>query len=809
TVYDDYPTRYLAYARRRHRWIRGDWQLLRWLTPRVPGPVGPEANVLPFLARWKILDNLRRSTTEIGQILFLVAGWTVLPGSPLRWTVLGLLAVAAPWIMAVLLAALRPPLDKSWSAYYAAVARDAVTSAQQVALSVAFLPHQAWVAADAIVRTLWRVLVSRRYLLEWQTASTAERSVAATAGGARRAMWPAAAIAAGAALLAFLRSTGLGSAESPAVLALAVLPLAALWAASPWIAHVLSTPAAPGQRPLAPGQRHEAMRYALLHWRYFERFVTAETSWLVPDNYQEDPAPVVAMRTSPTNVGLHLLAIGSAHDLGFITTAGMAERLERTFASLEGMRRFRGHFFNWYDLHDLHVLEPAYVSTVDSGNLAGHFLAVRQGCLAARASAVGDPRVGDALATALGLAEARVRTLAGVELSAVPGAARAVERAGASLRTARTALAATRGATDATEGWLPKVAAALQEALGAIRSTGLAPAFVEPAEEWIAWSLGRIEEHLATATAHAAALDARLDAIAARADRYVAEMEFGFLFDDERELFSIGYHHGSATLDVSYYDLLASESRLASFVAIAKNDVPVDHWFRLGRSLTQAAGETALVSWSGSMFEYLMPVLVMRAYPFTLLDETYRGAVRRQVAYGTERGVPWGVSESAYNLRDRHLTYQYRAFGVPDLALKRGLGHDLVIAPYASALAVMVDAPRALANLAAVEKAGALGPYGFRDALDYTRPNPSERYAVVGNYMAHHVGMALVALGNALCGDAWQARFHADPLVRAAELLLHERIPRRLVLNEAQETHADEALPDPELQSPTVRQFDR
>ncbi|MGI9076785.1 MAG: GH36-type glycosyl hydrolase domain-containing protein, partial [Gemmatimonadaceae bacterium] len=261
-------------------------------------------------------------------------------------------------------------------------------------------------------------------------------------------------------------------------------------------------------------------------------------------------------------------------------------------------------------------------------------------------------------------------------------------------------------------------------------------------------------------------------------------------------------------LDNSYYDLLASEARLASFIAIAKNDVPVDHWFRLGRSLTHAAGETALVSWSGSMFEYLMPLLVMQSYPSTLLDQTYEGAVRRHATYCGERDVPWGISESAYNVRDRFQTYQYRAFGVPDLALKRGLSRDLVVAPYASALAVMVDATAALANLHSLERLEALGAYGFRDAIDYTRPDAGHAHAVVCTYMAHHIGMGFVALTNALTGQQWKRRFHADPLVRSVELLLHERIPRRLILQRAQGAHPEEALPDPELERPAVREFE-
>ncbi|MDQ3998335.1 MAG: carbohydrate-binding protein, partial [Gemmatimonadota bacterium] len=712
-VYDEYPAHYLAHSRRKHRWIRGDWQLLRWLARWVPGPEGLERNRLSIVSRWKILDNLRRSVLEIAQLVFLVAGWTLLPGSPVRWTLLWLGAVAAPWIVSLVLALLRPPLDKSWRAYYASVGQDAVTSAQQVGLAIVFLPHQAVVSADAILRTLWRLFVTRRNLLEWQTASQTARALSGAAGDVWRAMWPAVAIAVGLlAIVALVELSPVASREGstpPWQLGVALVPLTLLWVTSPAIAHALSRPIAHLQRHLSSACRAQALRYAQLHWRFFDHFVGERTNWLAPDNFQEDPSPVVAMRTSPTNVGLQLLATVSAYDLGFITVHDMVRRLELAFRSLERMRRFRGHFFNWYDLHDLRVLEPAYISTVDSGNLAGHLIALRQALLA------------------------------------IPD--------------------------DATSG-----AATLRQS--------------------------------ATESTDASDVVARLEALANRAYDLAMEMDFRFLFDPARKLFAIGYQQSTHTLDSSYYDLLASEARLASFVAVAKDDVPVEHWFHLGRTLTHAAGHTALVSWSGSMFEYLMPSLVMQSFPFTLLDETSQSAVRRHVAYGAERGVPWGVSESAYNLRDRHLTYQYRAFGVPDLALKRGLGRDLVVAPYASALATMVDPERSLANLGVEEKKGALGVYGFYDALDYTRPDPGQRFAIVRNYMAHHVGMSLVAFTNGLAGQLWQRRFHADPLVRAAELLLHERVPRKVVLQDPQVARAEEALPDPELERPAVREVE-
>ncbi len=693
-VYDDYPSSYVAHARRKHRWIRGDWQLLPWLAPRVPGPDGPEPNRLAMVSRWKILDNLRRSTVEIAQLALIFAGWTVFGGSPIRWTLLGLGAIAAPWIVSLLLAAVRPPGDKSWRAYYAAIGRDAVNGSKQVGLALTFLPHQAWLSADAIGRTLIRLFFTRRHLLEWQPAAQVARRLAGTGTENWRAMRPAIV----ACLLIALTITGVaiqrGSGAVPWALMFAVWPMTILWLLSPLIATGLGRPVATGDR-LAEAMRRTAQRYAEQHWKFFDRYVTAETHWLAPDNVQFDPTEVVAMRTSPTNIGLQLLTTVSAHDLGVLSLEEMTHRLERTFETLGRLPRYRGHFYNWYSLDDLHVLEPAYVSTVDSGNLAGHFLALRQACLA--------------------LAE--------------------------------------RPASDVES------------------------AMAVPRE--------------------------RLHQLAERAYQLTMAMEFGFLFDAPTRLFAIGYHPESHTLDASSYDLLASEARLAAFVAIAKGDVPVEAWFRLGRSLIRRDGVPMMVSWSGSMFEYLMPLLVMESFPGTLLDQSDRGAVRAQIAYGHERGVPWGVSESAYNVRDQHLTYQYRAFGVPELALKRDLGRDLVVAPYASALSAMLMPVPALANLAALEALNALGPHGFWDAIDFTRPMPGERFAMVKTVMAHHAGMTIVALTNLLHHDIWQTRFHNESMVRAAELLLQERVPRRLVVQEAAGKRSDEASRDL-VEEPTV-----
>ncbi|HEX6668862.1 MAG TPA: glucoamylase family protein, partial [Gemmatimonadales bacterium] len=479
------------------------------------------------------------------------------------------------------------------------------------------------------------------------------------------------------------------------------------------------------------------------------------------------------------------------------------ERLERTFETLARLRRYRGHFYNWYDLTTLEVLEPAYVSTVDSGNLAGHLVALRQALLGLPDQPMYDGRVLRALRAGLSLAADGAGKDAAVTERV--RAARGELEGADPMRPAETLARVARALEGSGSEWLEWCRGLAERHGTQVHSLELRQVPRRDLES------GVLSERWGDVAARRPEVSAVLDRVRALADHcgaIVEEMDFGFLYDRSRSLFAIGYRAGSPTLDPSYYDLLASEARLASFMAVARDEVPVEHWFRLGRTLTRAAGEMALVSWSGSMFEYLMPALVMRSFPGTVLDDTAHGAVRRQISYAARYGVPWGISESAYNLRDRHHTYQYRAFGVPDLALKRGLGRDLVVAPYASALAALVAPKSAIANLGALEKLGALGPYGFREALDYTRPTSGQPFALVETWMAHHVGMSLVALTNALTGQVWQRRFHADPLVRAAELLLHERVPRRIELQEPQTARAGEALPDPELSRPVVREVD-
>jgi cyclic beta-1,2-glucan synthetase len=452
-------------------------------------------------------------------------------------------------------------------------------------------------------------------------------------------------------------------------------------------------------------------------------------------------------------------------------------------------------------------------------------LALKQACLHMAEEPAFDARVYGALQAALALAEDAAKEPLAAGRVGDPVAWRAVTDATRWARALRATIE--KESADDPAPLLQRVIRETRETADALRRAGATRETLSKAVMWLDWATSLAERHLAELAAVGAKAPAmrapirallaesthlteqlgRLKVLADRAHDYAIEMDFRFLFDDRRKLFSIGYDVSRGGLDNSFYDLLASEARLASFIAIAKNDVPVEHWFRLGRTLTRRSGATALVSWSGSMFEYLMPLLVMRSYPFTLLDQTYQGAVRRHMTYAHERGVPWGISESAYNVRDRAGTYQYRAFGVPDLALKRGLAKDLVVAPYATLLAMHVDPHSALRNAAGLEALGALGAYGFHDALDWTRPNGA-RFEVVRTFMAHHLAMGLASLTNLLTHARWQQRFHRDPMIRSAELLLFERIPRRFVWQEAQQPQVEGVRTVGEGERPAVREFD-
>ncbi len=858
-LYEDYPSSFASDVSRRHRWIRGDWQIAAWLFPKVRGlTAGRVANPISALSWWKIFDNLRRSLVPVAMLALLLITWLAASQSAaIAATAFAIAIVVIPRLLDALVDFAHKPTDLPVSTHLATATMGMGRPLAQCLMTLVFLPYEALVSIDAIVRTLVRVHWSRKKLLEWKTSSDAERGARADLPGFFRSMLVAPAISA--MTLAWL------AVARPDLLAVAG-PLLALWAVSPSIAWWLSRPLPPPIIRLTDKQRLFLRSLSRKTWRYFEKFVTAEENWLPPDNVQLNSGLVVASRTSPTNIGMALLADLAAYDFGYCSVARLLERTKSTLGTLAKMERYRGHFYNWYDTRSLAPLTPRYVSTVDSGNLAGHLLVLGGGLREMIDNAIVPRKIFDGLCDTLIVfsQEARGRRRAADEAS-IPrvegNTLRTVERRIEDLQRRPFALSSAVALLPnliAEAGQLPKASAQNEELkwwAAALERSGadhlsdlreLAAWAMIPSPPESTWRSGSPEQiqrldrlrawlarldavpTLREVAALSAAICPLLDAIQAglpestsdrRDDRNptghwlqqvreavtessrcaalrihelehvasqcqeFADMDFEFLYDKTRKLYTIGYNASDNRLDSSCYDLLASEARLASFILIAQGQLGQEHWFALGRLLTSAGGAPALLSWSGSMFEYLMPLLVMPTYENTLLDQTYRAVVRRQINYGRQRGVPWGISESGYNTVDLHLNYQYRAFGVPGLGLKRGLAEDLVIAPYATALALMVAPDAACRNLERLAADERDGDYGFYEAVDYTpsRLPPGSNSVTVKQFMAHHAGMSLLSLAYVLLNKPMQRRFEADPMFRAADLLLHERIPKTTV----------------------------
>lgn len=768
-VIEDFPTRYEVDAARQHRWARGDWQLL----PFIFGRSG-----LDGLARFKMADNLRRSLVPMAWIAASVAGWLALPaGAAALWQAGLVLAMALAPALGFVTGLMPRQRGAGRMRHLRVVLTEARGALAEIALRLTFLAHLAGRLADAIGRSLYRMTVSRRHLLEWRPAQAVHGAARGDLRGYWRAMWLSPAL--GGAVLALV------GAVNPQNLPLALL-FAWAWIAAPFAAWGVSRGLETEDRLVVrPADRVMLRQTARITWRYFETFVTADTHHLPPDNFQEDPDPRLARRTSPTNIGLYLLSIVTARDFGWIGFAQAIARIEATLATTERLEKHRGHLFNWYDTSDLRVLEPRYVSAVDSGNLAGHLVTLAV-TLKGWARNPSVHLLGNlaGLGDVLGVLRAR--------LAAVPDDRRA-------LRPLRRRLEERiDGFGRSLDSYLrePHLAPVRALSLGVIAGDiiRLARDFAAEADypglDEVVWWAGALRDSCEALTRDAlpdqhdkGALARRLEALAERARGLAFAMDFAFLMDPDKRLLSIGFNAATGERDASCYDLLASEARLASFLAIAKGDLPVEHWQRLGRPVTAFGSQGALLSWSGSMFEFLMPPLVMQERVGSLLNTSNAMAVQAQMAEGRRLGLPWGVSESAFAARDPEMNYQYHAFGVAELGLKRSLARDRVVAPYASILAAQINPAAAVTNLRRLERLGATGIYGFYDAVDFTpaRLEPGRSHAIVRNYMAHHHGMSLLATANALMDGIHRTRFHEDPVIKAAELLLQERAPREIV----------------------------
>ena len=788
-VVEEFPSRYDVASSRQHRWTRGDWQLLPWVLRRDRS--------MSSLGRWKMFDNLRRSLIAPAVLLGLAVSW--LAAAPVEWSYFLLATLALPVVLPFLNGWL-PRLTELWRRGALRGARKEAGQAGLLILSrLVFLTDQAWVTADAIVRTLYRLTISRRFLLEWTTSAQAKISASLGLASFFSRM-------SGGLLLAIALGVAIGF-EFHEIPWIALISLSA-WLFAPLIARGISLPAEKvGGETLDAEQTRTYRLMGRQTWSYFDTFVTAEQNNLPPDNFQEIPTPVIANRTSPTNIGLYLLAVASARQFGWIGTRDAVDRLAATFATLDKLERFRGHFYNWYDTLDLRALDPKYISTVDSGNLAGHLLTLEGACRTWLAAPVSNQvqvnGVLDTLDHTLGI----VRDLDAYNRRNYGVSPKQLSNALGALRV--TLLSQMNAETVAWEA-IEKEAANVCDICQALNDESAA-AHERHLLEWARMLRASVQAHWRDLESgeQSDELAASIERLARRARQFALEMEFGFLLQPERQLLSIGYRVADRAQDPSCYDLLASEARLASFIAIAKSDLPMRHWFRLGRRLTTVDTSAALVSWSGSMFEYLMPILVMREPDGSVLGQTARMVVRRQISYGIERGLPWGVSESAFNARDRGFTYQYLSFGVPGLGLQRGLGDEAVVAPYATGLAAMIDPRAALRNFERLKALGGRGPYGWYDALDFTPSRLPEgaTVAVVRAYMAHHQGMVLASIANLLNDGLLRTYFHSNSLVQATELLLQEKTPRDVELARSGIDEMQSAPAPRELTAVTPRRF--
>lgn len=711
---DDQPAAFSAYQRRLHRWVRGDWQLLLWLLPRISDRRGQGLPIdLSALTRWHMIDNLRRSLFPPALFALLLLSMLVLPGSPARWFIIGLATLFLPLIRQ--LVAIRRTIRRP---------RSLLSTALQVLVSLLTLPFQTVLLLDAIGRTLFRLFVSKRHLLEWVSSAEVERRNL----GGRHA--PLLGKYRGY-VLVFVFALAAAATGDSAVRWIG-LALSVIWLFAPLAIRWLDRPIQRDEGTLEPDEEKELRALAKQIWTFFEDFVTAKDHWLPPDNVQLEPPNGIAHRTSPTNIGLFLACALAARDFGFIDTPGLVERLERTIETVERMDKWNGHLYNWYDTTTLEPLPPLYVSTVDSGNFVGCLMTVKEG-----------------------VAEWLKRDF---ELNGRPESY--VEDRSKTEEALNVALA-------------EELTPSLQNDEGLDKTLGAAEAGVRVNGE-------RVNRDTSAETSRDHWL-ARGQNLLARIALLIDKTDFRPLYDHKTELFTLGYHVALQERDKILYDLMASEARQASFIAIALGQVSAAHWRALGRTMTKVGKRAALLSWSGTMFEYLMPWLMMRTYRNTVWESTYRAVVQRQIEYAHERGVPFGISESGYYAFDYQMNYQYRAFGVPGLGFKRGLEQDLVVAPYAAILALPFAKRQGLKDLHKMEEMGARGKYGYYEAIDFTseRMPKNQTCMVIRSFMAHHQGMSLLALANMLLPAKMYERFHRDKRVQAAELLLQERIPAR------------------------------
>ncbi len=819
-LYEMNPSNYEADIKRHHRWIRGDWQIATFIFPFVKNKNGEFVrNKLSLLSRWKIVDNLRRSLLPISLLLILVLGWSMLP-KPWFWTLAVTIIILLPVMAAAFLQLLRRPEDINFKAHVSDVGNSVKEVLFRFMFGIAVLPYEAFRFTDAIIRTNWRMMVSGKKLLEWTPSAAASSQSKNSISFIYRKMWTGP-------VLAFLCLILFLYSNSPAFFV--SIPILILWFLSPSIAWRLGLAEKEEMPNLTVTQKVFLHKSARKTWHFFEHFVNEGENWLPPDNFQQHPNPVIAHRTSPTNIGLSLLANLTAYDFGYITMREMLFRCNNTLKTLHNMERYKGHFYNWYDTRSLSILTPAYVSTVDSGNLVGHLLILRQGILAFKSNPIFNAESYNGIHSTIGIIQDLLKDEKDKHIENIESLlVNAIREKHNSLSVIKRNLDDLIALSDQITGfdentetgkWMLKLKNQIEnnreDLYRQIPWLNLLPipeSFTSIAQLDFNHSLlslreinGELSQQInqykkETSNEDDAEWLVKVETALKNAIEFIPEklshfvelaeeleqlstVEYEFLLDKDTSHLSIGYNADELRRDDSFYDMLASEARMGIFVGIAQGKLPQESWFSLGRLLTDSKDGPVLLSWSGSMFEYLMPQLVMPTYENTLLHATNSAMVKRQIEYAKNRNVPWGISESGYNRVDASLNYQYQAFGVPGLGLKRGLEEDLVIAPYASMLALMVAPRKAVSNLKVLSEEGFEGEYGFFEAIDYTKTRlpRGENHVIINSYMAHHQGMGFLSYAYVLLNKPMQNRFSTELRFQATLLLLQERIPQQSI----------------------------
>lgn len=819
-LFEKYPTQYRADMKRRARWIRGDWQIFSWFLPRVQNKDGKkEQNPLSLLSRWKIFDNIRRSLVPIALTTMLLLGWFLL-SSALLWTLIVTGIIILPIIFATIWTTIRKPKDVIISHHLRNSVHNLFDISYKTLFSLVCLPFESYVNFTSIARSIWRMLISKRHLLEWNPSGIENKTSKNNKRTSYKVMW----IEPFLSLVVLALLIGI----KPTNLTL-VTPFAILWFLAPFITWWMSKPFLKQLSLLTANQNIFLRKTARKTWSFFEHFVVAGENWLPPDNYQEQPIENIAHRTSPTNIGLSLLASFTAYEFGYLSANAMVERVSNTLDTMKKMERYRGHFYNWYDTISLNPLFPKYISTVDSGNLAGHLLVLKQGLLSLQNENIIKHKLFEGIEdTLLVLEETLAKNDIAIlkpfkdELQIVCKAdLNKPEEVKLSLQKLNELYTSindklNNDTESLTNEWNTKLKLQLQQMAEVldvfnpwfmlkeapskfkeigpiIHNTNLVALLfaarkllieiknetkTENSKEEIEW-LELFETEVRKSIQVAEERITNAENLANTCNQ-LSQVYWDFLFDKSRSLLTIGYNVNERRMDASFYDLLASEARLGIFIGIAQGKLPEESWFSLGRLLTNVDGKPALLSWSGSMFEYLMPLLVMPNFENTLLDQTCKSAVDWQIKYGAKLGKPWGISESGFNMTNVDSNYQYRAFGAPGLGLKRGLEEDYVIAPYATAMALMVAPEKACSNLENLNEKGFEGKYGFYEAIDYTpsRNSSDNDCTIIYSFMAHHQGMSLLSFAYLLLDKPMQKLFELEPQFKATLLLLQERIPR-------------------------------